>query len=159
VFQWYASRFCPRNSLFGTPSSIRNFPSVLGVNNVSTLVPTADKIVTLGVTLDRHLALSHHTSNVCRAAYFHTHVLRHITASLTEAVTIAVTVSMIHSHLDYVNSVVHGQTNVKRLQFVQNYAAGVVLKNSPNLSSCEIWLKLHWLPIQSRIAFKIACIT
>jgi len=39
--------------LFSTPSRIRNFPSVSGVNTAGTLVPMSDKIVTLGVTLDR----------------------------------------------------------------------------------------------------------
>jgi len=49
------------------PSHIRNFHSVSGVNIAGTLVPISDKIVILGVTLDHHLVLSHHTSNVCRA--------------------------------------------------------------------------------------------
>jgi len=49
--------------------------------------------------------------------------------------TIAVVVSMVHARLDYTDSVVHGLTNVKRLQSVQNYFARVVLKNSSNLSS------------------------
>jgi len=86
--------------LFSTPSRIRNFPSVSGVNIAGTLVPISDKIVTLGVTLDRHLALSHHTSNICRAAYFHICALRHIRPSLTEDMAITVAVSMVHSRLD-----------------------------------------------------------
>ena len=145
--------------LFSTPSRIRNFPSVSGVNIAGTLVPISDKIVTLGVTLDRHLALSHHTSNVCRAAYFHIRALRHIRPSLTEDMAITVAVSMVHSRLDYANSLVHGHTNVKRLQSVQNSAARVAWKDNHQLSSGNLLHKLHWLPVQSRIEFKIACIT
>ena len=92
----------------------RNFLLVPGVNIAGTLVPTADKVITLGVTLDRHLVLSHHTSSVCRAVYFHIRCLRHIRVSLTEDMAIAVAVSMVHSCLDYANSVVCGQTNVKK---------------------------------------------
>ena len=100
--------------LFSTPSRIHNFPSVSGVNIAGTLVPISDKIVTLGVTLDRHLALSHHTSNVCRTAYFHIRALRHIRPSLTEEMAITMAVSMLHSRLDYANSLVHGHTSDKR---------------------------------------------
>jgi len=56
--------------LFSTPSRSRNFSSVPDVNIAGIPVHNSDKIVTLGVTLDRHLALSHHTSNVRRDAYF-----------------------------------------------------------------------------------------
>jgi len=146
--------------LFSTPSRIRHFPSVSGVNIAGTLVPISDKIVTLGVTLDRHSALSHHTSNVCRAAYFHIHAaLRHIRPSLTEDMAITVAVSMVHSRLDYAKSLVHGHANVKILQFVQNSAGRVVLKDNHHLSSGDLLCKLHWLPVQSRVEFKIACIT
>jgi len=56
--------------LFSTPSRICNFPSVSGVNIAGTLVPISDKIVTLGVTLDPHLALSHRTSDVAGLLIF-----------------------------------------------------------------------------------------
>jgi len=41
-----------------------------------------DKIVTLGVTLSCHLAHSHYTADVCKAANFHTCALCHIRTSL-----------------------------------------------------------------------------
>ena len=45
------------------------------------------------------------------------------------------------------------------LKSVQNSAARVVLKDNHHLSSGDLLCKLHWLPVQSRIEFKIACIT
>ena len=51
-------------------------------------------------------------SNVCRVAYFHIRALRHIRLSLTEDMAISMAVSMVHSRLDYANSLVHGHTNV-----------------------------------------------
>jgi len=71
----------------------------------------------------------------------------------------AVAVSMVHSRLDYANSVVHGRTNIKRLQFLQNSVARAVLNNRPDLSTSELLHSLHWLPVESRIVFKIAAIT
>ena len=113
--------------------AISETTSVSGVNIAGTRLPLSDKIVTLGVMLDRHLALSH--------------------------MAITVAVSMVHSRLDYANSLVHGHTNIKRLQSVQNSAARVVLKDNHHLSSGDPLRKLHWLPVESRIEFKIACIT
>jgi len=113
----------------------------------------------LYLTKSLHLALSHHTCNVCRAAYFHIRALCHIRPSLAEDMATTVAVSMVHSLLDYANSLVHSHTNVKRLQSVQNFAARVVLKDNHNLSSGNLLRKLHWLPVQSRTEFKIACIT
>ena len=45
--------------VFSIPSRIHNFPSVSGVNIAGTLVPISDKIVTLGVTLDRQTVTWH----------------------------------------------------------------------------------------------------
>ena len=95
----------------------------------------------------------------CLHPSFHIRSLRHIRPSLTEDMPITVAVSMVHSRLDYANSLIHGHTNVKRLQSVQNSAARVVLKYNHHLSSGDLLRKLHWLPVQSRIEFEIACIT
>ena len=89
---------------------MRKFPSVPGINIAGNLIPLSDKIVTLGVTLDCRLALSDHISNVCRSAHFHIRALRHIRPILTEDMAKALAVSMVHSRLDYANSVVHGRT-------------------------------------------------
>ena len=79
----------------------------------------------------------------------HTRTHSHIRASLTDDMANTVAVSMVHSRLDNASFVIHGQTNVKILPSVQNSVAGVVLKHSTNLSSCELLLKLHWLPSES----------
>jgi len=95
-------------------------------------------MVSLGVTLDRHVVLSHHTSNVCRAVYFHIH-LHHIGASLTEDMAIAAAVSMVDSRLDYTLTLSFMvKQALKRLQSIQHSVARVVLKNSLNLSPREL---------------------
>ena len=65
------------------------------------------------MTVNNSFFTLHHTSNVCRAAYFHIRALRHIRPSLTEDMAITVAVSVVHSRLDYANSLIHGHTNVK----------------------------------------------
>ena len=85
--------------------------------------------------------------------------LRHIRPSLTEDMAITVAISMVHSRLDYHANSLFTVTQTQRLQSLHNSAARVVLKDNHNLSSGDLLRKLHWLPVQSRIEFKIACIT
>jgi len=70
-----------------------------------------------------------------------------------------VAVSLIRSRIDYANSLIHGSINVRRLQCVQNSAARVVLRDRPHQSTTALLSELHWLPVQARITFKIACLT
>ena len=49
--------------------------------------------------------------------------------------------------------------HLKKLQRVQNSLARVVTKSTKFTSSGPLLDKLHWLPIVSRISFKIACLT
>ena len=48
--------------------------------------------------------------------------------------------------------------NINKLQHVQNLAARLALNNWHSSSKCLLD-KLHWLPVQSRIHFKIATLT
>ena len=69
--------------------------------------------------MDCRLALSDRISNVCRSTDFHIRALRHIRPALTEDMAKTLAVSMVHTRLDYANSVVHGRTNIKRLHLKQ----------------------------------------
>ena len=74
--------------------------------------------------------------------------------------------SMVSSRLDYCNSLLYGisDSNLDKLQRIQNSLARVVTHHRPtnNLqasSSSQLLHNLHWLPIRSRIEFKIALLT
>ena len=71
---------------------------------------------------------------------------------------ISITVAMVQSWLDYCNSLLYGISafNIK-LQRVQNLAAKIAL-NDWHSSSQELLSQLHWLPVHSRIKFKISSI-
>ena len=109
---------------------------------------------TLGVIRDRHLALSHCTSNVCNFAglLIFTYAL-FVTSELHLLKTWLIqSLSQWFTHcldcLRCANSVVHGLTNVKGLKSVQISVARVVFKNNPNC-----------LLVNSCLKFKIAGIT
>ena len=63
---------------------------------------------------------------------------------------------LVHSTLNYFVCSTHDVTS--HLQWIQNYAARVILR-LPMSSSITIHLKsLHWLPVKVRSTYKIACL-
>ena len=69
--------------------------------------------------------------------------------------------SIVGARLDYCNSVLHGTTisNINKIQRVINTLARVVTGTGKRDHITPVLEKLHWLPVQSRITFKVALIT
>jgi hypothetical protein len=69
--------------------------------------------------------------------------------------------TLVLSHLDYGNIALYGITTgeLHRLQRMQNIAARVTLKLPRDASITEALQKLHWLPVKSRILYKLLLIT
>ena len=69
--------------------------------------------------------------------------------------------SIIHSRLDYCNSLFSGlsESNFIRLQRIQNRAAVIITNSRGPVSSSSLLRQLHWLPVPNRIDFKIALLT
>ena len=73
---------------------------------------------------------------------------------------ISIAVALVQSRLDYCNSRLFdiSSFNLNKLQRVQNLAARLAL-NDWHSSTPHLLSKLHWLPIRSRIKFKISTLT
>ena len=80
-------------------------------------------------------------------------------ASVTEEVAKMMTHSIIGSRIDYCNSIFYGMTdrNLNKLKCVQNRAARIVCgTESQHISSTQQLHHLYWLPVLSRIQFKLS---
>jgi len=116
----------------------------------------------LGVTFDSDLTLTKHISSVCRSSYYIIRQLRQIRSSLDYNSSVLLANALVSSKLDFYNSLYYGlpQSSLHRLQLVQNALARVVNPSVKRRDHITPTLqKLHWLPINSRITFKIAVIT
>ena len=101
-----------------------------------------------------------HVTALCNACHFHLRSLRHIRRSLSTDMAISIAVAMVQSRLDYCNSLLYGISafNINKLQRVQNLAAKIAL-NDWHSPSQKLLGQLHWLPVHSRINFKISSLT
>ena len=111
----------------------------------------------LGVVFDEHLNYKEHLSQIYKNSFYQIRDLRRIRKHLTLASAKTIAYSLIHSRLDYCNSLLYGlpQTDLMKLQRVQNSLARAVCKGSKFCSARPLLKKLHWLPIEQRIKFKI----
>ena len=68
---------------------------------------------------------------------------------------------LVISLLDYANAVLVGlpQTGIHKFRSVQNMVAKLILNKDKQDSVTECFVKLHWLPIRTRIHFKILTLT
>ena len=107
------------------------------------------------------MTLDNQVSEICRQCNFHIRTPTHVRSTLSRNTAATLACSIVQSRLDYCNSVFYGmsESNVENFQTIQNKLAGVVCGGSRLRSSKEILMTLHWLPVRSRIKYKLAVLT
>ena len=116
----------------------------------------------LGIIFDSELSLCKHISSICQTSFYHIRQLRQIRSSIDINSATILANALIHSKLDYCNSLYYSLPNstIHRLQLVQNSLARVVIPSTLRYHHITPVLKrLHWLPVEQRIKFKIASLT
>ena len=137
---------------------LHNLPTSITIEN--TQIPFKQSVKNLGFTLDCHLTMNAHVTNIARTCYFELRRLASIRRFLTSTATATLVSAFVLSRIDYCNSLLFGSTHdvTSNLQRIQNYAARVILC-LPKSSSITTHLKsLHWLPVKVRSTHKIACL-
>ena len=137
---------------------LHNLSTSITIGN--TQIPFKQSVKNLGFTLDCHLTMNAHVSNIARTCYSELRRLASIRRFLTSTATAALVSAFVLSRIDYCNSLLFGSTHdvTSHLQRIQNYAARVILR-LPMSSRITIHLKsLHWLPVKVRSTYKIACL-
>ena len=111
----------------------------------------------LGITFDEDFSFKQHVQNLCKNCYYHIRDFKKIRKHLDISVATGIANALVSSRLDYCNSLFYILTEeyTTKMQRVQNCLARIVTKFPCFSESEPILRKLHWLPIRSRIAFKI----
>ena len=115
----------------------------------------------LGFIFHLTLSFSKHISSLSSACHYHIRDLRRIrhTLDFTTAATIAT--ALVHSRLDYCNSIYHGLLiiHIKLLQHIQNGLARAITRTLKHFHISPALKYLHWLKVEQRIQYKIISIT
>ena len=137
---------------------LNNLPTSITIGNAQ--IPFKQSVKNLDFTLDCHLTMNAHVTNIARTCYFEQRPLASIRRFLINTATATLVSAFALSRIDYCNSLLFGSTHdvTSHLQRIKNYAARVIL-SLPRSSSITIHLKsLHWLPVKVRSTYKLACL-
>ena len=131
------------------------------VNVAGASIPFSTSLKLLGVQLDNNLNFSKHVNSVSKSCHYHLPALHHIRSTLDLDAAKLIGHALVSSRLDYCNSILYGapELSISKLQRVQNALARVVLQKNSATPAAPLLNSLHWLPVHSRINFKIATIT
>jgi len=147
--------------LLGTHQRNSSLSNITHINVAGSNVPLSDSVKLLGVTLDKSLTFHNHVNLISQSCHYHMKALRHIRHCLDNHTASLIAHALISSRLDYANSVLLGAPHyvTNKLQRIQNALARIVLQSDGLAHSEPLLQQLHWLPVHSRIRFKLATIT
>ena len=122
---------------------LHNLPTSITIGNAQ--IPLKQSVKNLDFTLDRHLTMNAHVSNIARTCYSELRHLASIRRFLTSTATATLVSAFVLPRIDYCNSLLFGSTHdvTSHLQQIQKYTARVILR-LPKSSSITTHLKsLH----------------
>jgi hypothetical protein len=151
-----------RNKVDRTPG-----PTAMAIEKSESPILQAEEIQSttsarnLGIWLDPTLSMSSHISKVVQACNLQLLNLWRIAKKLPKQLKIKLVHTLIHSRLDYGNALLYGATekDISRLQRVQNSAVRFIYGTRKWRGVTQKRKDLHFLPIKSRIIFKICLMT
>ena len=128
------------------------------MDNVQFLLKQSVKI--LDFTLDCHLTMNAHVSNIGRTYYLELHHLVSIHRFLTSTATATLVCAFVLSKIDYCSSLLFGSTHdvTSNLQRIQIHSARVILHNAMSSNITTHLKSLHWLQVKERSTYIIACL-
>jgi hypothetical protein len=147
--------------LLGTHRRNSILYNISHINVARSTVPLPDSVKLLGVTLDKSLTFNTHVNLVSQSCYYHMKAHRHIRHCLDSHTASFIAHALISSRLDFPNSVFLGapQYVTNKLQCIPNALAKSSLQSDSLAHSQSVLQLLHWLPVHSRIRFKLVTIT
>ena len=113
---------------------LHNLPTSITIGNAQ--IPFKQSVKNIGFTLDCHLTMNAHVSNIAQTCYFELLRLASICRFLTSTATATLVSAFVLFKIDYCNSLLYGSTHdvTSHLQRIQNYAARVILRLSKSSS-------------------------
>ena len=115
----------------------------------------------LGITLDKHLTLHQHINNVSKSGSYAIRNIGRIRKHLNNEDREKLVHAFVTWRLDCCNSILYRlpDSELAKLQRIQNTAVRLVARVKKSDHITPVLQKLHWLPVKSRINYKILLLT
>ena len=119
---------------------LHDLPTSITMGNAQ--IPFIHSVKNLGFTLDRHLTMNAHVSNIARTCYLELGRLAYVRRFLTSTASATLVSAFALSRVYYCHSLLFGSTHyvTSHLQRIQNYATRAILR-LPKSSSITTHLK------------------
>ncbi|XP_071091455.1 uncharacterized protein [Haliotis cracherodii] len=116
-----------------------------------------DKVKSLGVIMDSNHNLDVQVNQLCGSFYFHSRCIGQIRTHITTEATKYLIQCLVPSSETMETACLWGvvKQTVDRLQLVQNTTARIVTRTSHTSHVTPVLKHLHWLPVESRIMYKM----
>ena len=146
--------------LIGSRTQIKIVKQI-GVRVGTHMVQSTTGLRNLGAYFDHTMSMSLFISEKCKSLSHPLRSIAKIRKYLTNSTAQSLVNAVITSRLDYCNSLLFGvsKTELNRLQRLQNMAARLICRVHKYEHITPSLHKLHWLPVEKRIVFKILVIT
>ena len=127
----------------------------VGISEVS----NSSLVRNLGSWFDCNFRMATHVSKICKAAFYDLYNIARIRKYLNRQSTEAFVHALVTSRVDYCNGLPYANPYLCKLQRVQNAAARLVFRAPKFCHTSPFLFERHWLPIKSRIDFKVILTT
>ncbi len=146
--------------LITSPFSNTPIPSITVTIN-DTVITSSTSVRNLGIIFDNNFSLHRQISKTLQTGYIHLRNIRSVSKYLTPSLCETLVHAFISNKIDNCNSLYVNmpKAQLNRLQKLQNCAARLLTKTSRRQHITPTLKSLHWLPVESRIKFKILLLT
>ena len=148
---------CSKTEFLHVSSRFRNTTPVIHLDLAGKQIKATKTCRNLGVIFDNKLTFDNFITQKCRSASFALYKIGKIRDFIDRSTTERLVHAFVMCHFDFCNSLLFQLPlrQIQRLQTIQNSAARLVTRTRKHASISPVLRNLHWLPVQSRIKFKI----
>jgi hypothetical protein len=165
---WMAANWLQLNEsktefiLFGSKPNLSSLKrNTVTIGQCKIIPSQSNAVKSLGAYFDKNMDLDKQIVSTCRTAWYHLYQISKIRPFLSVEQTKCVIHAYVTSRIDQNNSLLIGlpKKSIKRLQYVQNASAKLIVGAKKRDHVTSILVSLHWLPVEQRIIFKVLLLT